>query len=120
MSGRLTALMFAVLWAALPQIACLVPATTTTKADDDCCEKMEGECPRSKVPSIDACCLYVVRSDVSMTAKATQVMVPDVATAALVTYIVPVLPMISESPVFLVPNFHAPPPDLLPPLNLRI
>jgi len=117
---KVSALMFGMLWAALPHLACLVPAASVTQADEDCCLQMGIDCPHSKQPAIDECCTHIVRSDVAMTAKASRIIVPDMATATIATYELPVLPLLPAPRTFVVPNFHAPPPNLSAVLNLRI
>jgi len=46
----------AVLWAATPAIACLVPTRQMTPAEHECCLKMAQQCGSSVMPSSHSCC----------------------------------------------------------------
>jgi hypothetical protein len=55
-AGAFTMTMIAVLWAATPAIACLMPTHQMTQAEHECCLKMAQQCGSSAMPSSHSCC----------------------------------------------------------------
>jgi hypothetical protein len=47
-----------VLWAVTPALACLLPGQEMTTAEQECCQKMAGQCGSAMMPSSHTCCQH--------------------------------------------------------------
>lgn len=46
----------ALMLSAVPTMACLLPITTMTAAEHECCKQMAGQCGQAGMPSSHSCC----------------------------------------------------------------
>ena len=110
-ASALTMLAIAVLWAATPAIACLVPTHQMTKAEHDCCLKMAQECGSSMMPSSHSCCQGHQReAAVSPVATYSPTRPFDVVIVPQISILLISSPSVSLN----VPALEAPPPKSSP------
>lgn len=69
-SRIITAFLIA-MWLLTPEVLCLVPGVELTMEEHECCRLMGGQCGQMPMPSFHKCCQPVTRSNVVVTAKAT-------------------------------------------------
>jgi hypothetical protein len=55
-----------VLWAVTPALACLLPGQEMTTAEQECCQKMAGQCGSAMMPSSHTCCQHADEGETSV------------------------------------------------------
>ena len=69
-AGALTIALITVFWAATPALACLLPEQQMTPTEQECCQRMAGQCGSEVMPSGHTCCQHPDReTSVSPVAK---------------------------------------------------
>lgn len=53
----------ALMLSTVPTVACLLPWTTLTAAEHECCKQMAGQCGRMGMPSSHSCCQLLAGPD---------------------------------------------------------
>ena len=101
-----------------PAMACLIPGTTLTPAEAECCRQMAADCGNVPMPAL-GCCNTLTHSNVATATALTKIHTPDsvvmtVADAAL--HVTPELE-ISDVRIRIV---EAGPPLLISPQSLSI
>src|SRR5215469_10383274 len=64
--GAFTMLLSTVLWAVTPALACLLPGEQMTTAEQECCQKMAGQCGSTMMPSSHTCCQHADERETSV------------------------------------------------------
>lgn len=114
------------LWALLPQLACFLPEAKANESEAACCEQMPEHCGQQQTPpehsSTHTCCRHILASYVVATIKVQPEIDPPLELPAAISPAVELvfIPEAGGWHKFFLPNFHAPPSGLNPPLNLRI
>src|SRR5215469_6542145 len=65
--GAFTMLLSTVLWAVTPALACLLPGEQMTTSEQECCQKMAGQCGSTMMPSSHTCCQHHGQDEASVT-----------------------------------------------------
>ena len=64
--GAPTMLLSTVLWAVTPALACLLPEQEMTIAEQECCQKLAGQCGSAMMPSSHTCCQHPDEGETSV------------------------------------------------------
>jgi len=55
-----------VLWAVTPALACLLPGQQMSTEEQECCQKMAGQCGSAMMPSSHTCCQHPDQRETSV------------------------------------------------------
>jgi hypothetical protein len=120
---KFAALLAGVLLLAGPLMACMLPGSSMTTAEKECCRKMAGQCGgQSGMPISHGCCVTVVRPEHVPLATNQLRLAHNVVTVALVVASDQPICRILASPFSPAPDYDHPPPfsDLASLQTLRI
>ncbi|HYL13677.1 MAG TPA: hypothetical protein VEV41_11620 [Terriglobales bacterium] len=101
-------LTIALLWAMTPAIACVLPGTTLSPAERECCHHMAEQCGSTMMPASHSCCQAPARSNSVLNHAQAVTPVRPVLVAVVTSPVAPVMPPMATMPsqfAFL----HAPP-----------
>ena len=117
--AKIGVLALALMLSAVPTMACLLPITTMTAAEHECCKRMAGQCGQAGMPSNHSCCqrisgpedTFVKASNAQLDHNASSSYVLSVGAPLLLSGI----PLVHASPHFAV---HGPPGS--PPATISV
>jgi len=106
---------------ATPIMACLIPASSMTAAERDCCKRMAGECGKAGMPQSHPCCQTTTVPDqfaaIKSSSTVNSAQLTLIATSALdYTFSVPKPHEIGA--VAWAPDIHSPP--VSPPASISV
>ena len=113
--GKVDVVVLALMLAALPVAACMLPGAAMTTAERDCCKKMAGECGHAGMAQSHSCCHSNGSPDTRPLVK--------VASSAIPHFTLAVMNVISQAEIlasthaFLSPwtmQVHSPPAETPP------
>ena len=103
----------ALLWAMSPAVACVLPGSALTPAEQECCHHAVSQCGNLMMPASHVCCQAPARTNAVLNQAQATTPVRHVAVATLPSVISPAA-LVGEMPSWQFLFLHAPPPEPFP------
>ena len=113
--GKVGVVVLALMLAALPVAACMLPGAAMTTAERDCCKKMAGECGHAGMAQSHSCCHSNGSPDTRPLVKVASPAITHLTLA--VGHVTPQAELLDSSPAFLSrwpAQVHSPPGETPP------
>ena len=102
---------------AVPTMACLLPITTMTAAEQECCKRMAGQCGQAGMPSDHSCCQRISGPEDTFV-KAPNAQLDHSADGSYISSVVAPLLLSGIPLVHATPEVHDPPGS--PPTTISV